>query len=696
MKQCVSFLLAINFCAVLQAQVKWDGEGNDGLWSTAANWVGDLVPAASDQVVLDNSIIPGNYTVSLPAGNISVVVQSLTITPAAGNTITFINPVSNTSPTAFIADGAGDAIILNAGAVFLNASGAAGGTPVSVVSTNFFRINNGGRYIHRTARQHTNFLASRLSTEPGTEQGIFEFDVPGTASYTVSGSGRTYGTLIFSATAAGGVRTYTTAGTMPMQVNHNLVLNANAVFSYGANTSTIAIHNNLEVKTGGLFNISNSSNNAIIAVKGNLINEGLITETGTSTASTIELNGNAPQTISGIGSIVQSITISINNDKGVSLLSPFSIAHRLRLINGKLITSISSRLFINDNASCTDASAASFVDGPMTKTGDDDFIFPIGKGGIYAPIGISGTGGQVTDQFTAEYIRANPHSAVGLGGNVQPSMHHVSYVEYWKLTCDAGVSDKVIKMFVTPESFVRNLTTMRVARFESGLWKDEGGVTYNTGVSVPPYTTGDFTSANSVTAFGAFTLGTTDTETINPLPVTLLDFRALMITDRTIELKWKISEMDGVVRFSIQRAGSDQRYLPVRDFNSNDRINEYAIDDNDPLPGANYYRLVISDSAGREWISQARTVIVPPINTTFIRSITAKTDLLVIDTQSDKQTQIELQVLNITGALVQKHSKVLLAGKSTINIATPLAKGMYLIYGITKEGRTNVYRVVVR
>src|ERR1700712_2728017 len=91
-KKCrgIKFLLYIPvlFISVsLIAQVKWTGGGGDGEWANAANWVGNQLPATSDDVILDNSVQPGNYTVLLPGAAIAITIKSIVILPAAGNNI---------------------------------------------------------------------------------------------------------------------------------------------------------------------------------------------------------------------------------------------------------------------------------------------------------------------------------------------------------------------------------------------------------------------------------------------------------------------------------------------------------------------------------------------------------------------------------------------------------------------------------
>ncbi|MBL0129908.1 MAG: hypothetical protein IPP43_01300 [Chitinophagaceae bacterium] len=65
----------------LPAQISWDGGGADGLWNTPTNWVGDILPGASDDVILDNSVVTGTYIVTLPGGAVTVSIKSVTISP---------------------------------------------------------------------------------------------------------------------------------------------------------------------------------------------------------------------------------------------------------------------------------------------------------------------------------------------------------------------------------------------------------------------------------------------------------------------------------------------------------------------------------------------------------------------------------------------------------------------------------------
>src|SRR5688500_4178333 len=196
-------------CSSLQAQLKWDGEGNDGQWINPLNWNTNTLPATGDEVVLDNSMVSGNYLVKLPSGAVSVIIKKLIIDPSETDSISLLLSKENIGVPGLQIIGPGYGLTLNDRSVFINASGATSGLPV--VISDSIRINNGGKYIHRTARSHAANI-SVLASVPGTESGIFEFDIPD-ASGTISLSDRVFGTLVLSAATANRTVSYTAAGT---------------------------------------------------------------------------------------------------------------------------------------------------------------------------------------------------------------------------------------------------------------------------------------------------------------------------------------------------------------------------------------------------------------------------------------------------------------------------------------------------
>ncbi len=212
------------------ATVYWDGGGTDGLWATAGNWVGDVLPVAGDDVVLDNSLLGGTYTVTLP--NTAVTVQSITITPGAGNNITLTLPVTNTTSPGFATT---NDIVLNDGGVFKNSSGSSTAPTITIGNgtNDSMYIYNGGTYEHNNGRSST-LILDKISSALGTAFGIVHFNIPATGSATLSLQGRVFGSLIFSAGSAPSALTYSSASTTtptPTVIRGNFTINTPAAFT---------------------------------------------------------------------------------------------------------------------------------------------------------------------------------------------------------------------------------------------------------------------------------------------------------------------------------------------------------------------------------------------------------------------------------------------------------------------------------
>jgi hypothetical protein len=670
-------LLALNSYG---AVITWDGDAGDGLWSSAANWSGDVIPGIDDDVVIDNSIVGGSYTVSLPGGSTGFFINSLSIAPQDGNGIILFIPVTNTASPCLTISGTGDALILHAGATLRNASGASSGSTLVVANT--FRINNGGRYIHNTARGNAS-IVSQLSTADGTEYGEVEFDVPGSVQ-TLSLTGRTYGTLILSSTAHAGPVTYSGNGTSTLQIRGDLRIGTGVTFSLGLAANCI-INGDLLQSAASLFNMQNSTHNNLVRIRGNVKCEGVISKSGTG-QPVLELNGPAEQNIQMNGPL-QNAAIRINNTGGIRLSSPFTISNHLQFVNGNIRTDVQNLLIFADDASCSGASANSFVDGPMKKKGDDNFEFPIGTGQIYAPVAISG-GGSVSDEFTAIYKRQNPQSTPGLGNVINAPVNHISSSEYWELTQNAGSSPKRIRLTASAYSFAKNLQSLLVVRFDGSRWQNEGGVNFLQGPVSPPYTTGSFESEQAIAMTGAFTIATTENYALNPLPVKIMAFNA-HLTGASASIKWILAEAcDPSVSFELEKENVNKRFEKIQTVPARPQTIHYTIQDNILSPGLNQYRLKITDEHGLTSYSPVASVklglhatmlsvIAPALVTTNAR--------LLVSTDSDQL--VSLFVYDQQGRLVKTQQATLQAGKTIIDLPViALQAGIYHVSLVNKHG----------
>ncbi|THU40720.1 hypothetical protein FAM09_00990 [Niastella caeni] len=487
------------------AQLRWDGEAGDGQWITAQNWAGDILPTITDDVILDNVYITGGYTVTLPGGNSSVHVKSITITPASGNNIELILPAANTAIPAFKVSGAVYGMVIGNGGIFKNASGANNGLPVEIADS--LKINNGGRYIQNSSSSHAAIITV-LSKAPGTEEGIFEFDIP-SASSTVSLSGRTYGKLVFLSNAMNGAVTYTASGTNTVKVKSDLYVGAGVTLSFNFSDS-LFIGRDL-IQQGGTINLGNSTRTLVAVISRHLIQSatGIICERGTAFPE-IVFNGSVNQQIDCKGTVKDSVAIKMNNTAGATLMSSWSLPYKLSLTKGKIITSAVNILKLLPGCSIIVDSLSdnSFIDGPLRKEGlsaATHFLFPVGKGSSMRWLALKNANGH----FNVEFTNSNPKQISNTYGS---GINQISQIGYWTIHADAGplASASIELSFNGPNSGVgTNLATSKVASLDNQVWVNYG----NTAFTGTAGSRGSVVS-NQVTSWStapdSFTLGSSE------------------------------------------------------------------------------------------------------------------------------------------------------------------------------------------
>jgi hypothetical protein len=296
-----------------QAQKKWDGGAGTMHWQDDANWYPDGAPLPADDVWLDNSRMEGSYRVLLPAGPVSTAVSALTIMPSSGVITLELPPGNTANPGLSI----GGALSLHPQAIFINGSGASAGSGITV--TGPLRIFNGGKYIHRTGRANAS-LIDRLQVDAATEKGMFEFDVPGTAGYTVSLTGNNFGSLCFRAAAAGGAKSYS-----------------------GSGSGTLTVRGDLCVDTGVQLT---STLTADIVVSGNLILEGRLNlnpSTSGSVARSLRFTGRSALRGSGqLGMNGNFRAVDVSKAASLFLERDLVLGHASQsvVVRGELITSL--------------------------------------------------------------------------------------------------------------------------------------------------------------------------------------------------------------------------------------------------------------------------------------------------------------------------------------------------------------------
>lgn len=312
----------------------------------------------------------------------------------------------------------------------------------------------------------------------------------------------------------------------------------------------------------------------------------------------VEFAGSNAQTVNKTGGTPSPIFRRINLNKSanqVTLNTDLTISVAATFNTGIMNTDAVNFLNFGDNATATGANNASYIDGPVRKTGDDPFIFPVGDNGFYRPISISAPT-TTTHAFTAQYL--NQNHLLGSPAVWDPSFWTVSGCEYWTLDRNVGASNVFVTLSWNEAAcnpgYITNPATLRVTRWTGTNWVNQGN-----GGTTGTATNGTIITSAAVTAFSPFTLASTNAE--NPLPVELVYFRASLTPEKLVNLEWQTASELNNDAFEVERSKDGFDFTSIARVNGAGTTatkNDYALLDQFPLSGTSYYRLKQIDFDG--------------------------------------------------------------------------------------------------
>jgi hypothetical protein len=677
------------FPCILLAETKtWTGYGGDARWSNPLNWSGGNLPQSTDEVLLDNRDMPVSYSVTLP--DVAVVLRTILINPSPDKNIELILPATNTIANAFTVTGPGYGIELMAGAMFRNASGLSSGESLFIADSMI--IHNGGRYIHQTRAAHANSILKFLSTAPGTEQGIFDFDVP-KASYTISVSNRIYGSLELHAGSYGSMVNYTCSGANPLLIRGNLHIGANVNMSVDLSS----INGNIQVlgdfiQDGGALNLSSGTgDNTILRVKGDLYqsSEATITESANGNPF-IELNGQHRQEMAMAGRILNQVGLRLNNLAGSSLRLPLVLPWKLELSQGAIISSVTALLILDSGCTISIDSSRlidTYVDGPMRKLGlnlEDHFLFPVGKEGNLRWLELK----EARGNYTIEYIRQNP---VSLGSSVGPGLDHISKLEYWTVLADGVINNqaKIELSFASVQSGgITDPNYLNVAKFQASQWADAGhtAITGN-------FTQGSVISGNTDFSAIDYTLASV-LNFENPLPLTTIDLEVKEISGKPV-FTWTIEGPEKPHHFNLYEETTGQPTLMAL-INAVNHQSEYSWTGNTFIKtGNHYFRISMVDIHGNEYLGKL-VLYKKDGGISHLKWISqgvgARSGQILI--QSESPGEWKYEIISMEGSFIKKGSLKIEAGLTYFPIESEMiAKGKYIFKATDSTGEN--YSLVI-
>lgn len=692
----------------------WDGEAGSDDWELGANWdSGNTAPGTSNDpgtyaVENDNFIanitaatfagpgntntyginelgIIGSATVNITGDKLTVTSNNGIVSPRSGGTLN-VNGGDIEATNMFVLDG-GSSLTITDGTVDISATVGIGRDPNNPTGNNSFgtpTITVGMDGVLNCQDLEFDNEEAETPTLIIQENGIVNVNgnlftsnsrSSGNVQITISGNGQLNidGNLTLTDDWTGSDHTISMdGGTINIKGNFTNE-GANSITGGTITFNGIGAQEIISTTSasGGTFYNLDIQNAVGLTLSSDINVTGDFTSTAAVnlTAGTVTFNGNAgQQTVSGTG-IFTFLDLVLDNSDGLVLSNATIIAANGSADFQDGVVTLGSTLTFLDEATTT-STAASYVNGSVIKTGDNDFTFPLSS-----QISISGVSGVET--FTAQYSAANGIPIYG--SDRADGIDHVSSLEHWVLDRAGGASATVTLQWnagsdVGPDQAAWD--KLLLCRWDGSEWVSHGGGGSGTVSSG--------TVSGSVSDFSPFTFGSTDKT--NALPVEFLYFEA-SIYNEVVELDWATATETDNDKFEVERSVDGVTFEKIGEIvgngDSNKKI-DYAFDDinfSEVFSEDVYYRLKQIDYDGEfEYSETARVyrplekktleVVPNPYATSF--------ELQFVATQDEK---VAVRVLDMNGKIYYSTRHEASKGTNSFEISDlyNIPTGLYLV-----------------
>lgn len=369
-------------------------------------------------------------------------------------------------------------------------------------------------------------------------------------------------------------------------------------------SANVDVNGNLTIADEAIFSVSTFD----VTLAGNWINSSTNADPFIQGTRTVTFDGSSAQIVSNTGdqqgTEFYNVTIANTSSTGVTLTGSSGnhlIIHSggtLTLTDGYVYSNSNNIVLINNGASSTPGSSASFIDGPVGKIGNSSFVFPTGKDvsptgsgveDVWARIQISAPA-TATTQFTARYY-FTPYSDL----TMDATLANVSQIEYW--TLDRTGSTDAVNVTLYFENATRSgitdftSTDLVVAKYNGADWTDNGQ-------SAISGTNPGWVRSTLVSSFSPFSFGSKGG--INPLPVEILSFDAKR-NGNVVDITWTTASEQNSDYFVVQRSKDGNEFEDVQRVDAagnSTTIRSYLATDYEPYKEISYYRLKQVDNDG--------------------------------------------------------------------------------------------------
>jgi len=192
-------------------------------------------------------------------------------------------------------------------------------------------------------------------------------------------------------------------------------------------------------------------------------------------------------------------------------------------------------------------------------------------------------------------------------------------------------------------------------------------------------------SGNSDVAFVGY--NNNSFSVVGVLPVTLSDFSGKSVNNKT-QLNWRTETEENTSHFSIERSTDNNSFIKIADIKASGNSNttkQYAISDNTPANGLNYYRLKMSDKDGS--FTYSKVIMIQVTATTVTASLYPNPSSDNVMMVHPASAGASVKIYNATGIAVSNTTVSANTQQTKINVQ-PLVKGMY--YAVWQNGTEKI------
>lgn len=301
-------------------------------------------------------------------------------------------------------------------------------------------------------------------------------------------------------------------------------------------------------------------------------------------------------------------TVALTNTAGALVAGQLTFGTSTILSTVRVTHGLTALRFV-DNATYTGGTTdAQHVNGYVTKTGNDAFVFPVGSGTDLRTLAISAPAGATV--ISTAWFAGSPATVTDPSDGTTHSLtavaapiESVSPVGFWDWANTAGSDDNVIVTVSVPDvSGFATGPNLRLVGWNGTQWIALGA----SGAAAP--TEGNALSGTIPAGVSITALAVGSVEP--PLPVTLVSFTGKAV-EKTVALQWTTTEEINASHFEIQRSGDAKTFEPIGkvDAKGDSKVLiNYMFTDQAPLPGTNYYRLKQIDLDGAYAFSKTISV----------------------------------------------------------------------------------------